>query len=277
MSESVKQLEVYLGGLLPKAADFCMRLVLAIIVLLIGLRVIKWVRKVVRKFLEKANVEKGVLQFLDSLLNVVLFAVLILAIAGKFGIDTTSVIALAGSIGVTIGLALQGSLSNFAGGIMILVLKPFRVGDYIVQGSEEGTVSEIQMFYTHLLTVDNRKIIIPNGSLVNNSIVNVSAQDKRQLDMNFGISYNSDLKLAKELLHKMIAEEARVMEGEPTMVVVSDLADSAVMLKVRFWVKPENYWGAKFDFTEKVKYVFDENKIEIPFNQLDVTIRGQEK
>lgn len=276
MAAEVSHLGAYLESMIPKTLDFGVRLILAVITLLIGIRVIKWIRKIVSRSLEKGHADKGVVQFLDSLLKMLLYAILILAIVGKFGVDTTSVIAIAGSAGVTIGLALQGSLSNFAGGIMILVLKPFRVGDYIVQGSEEGTVTEIQMFYTHLLTVDNRRVIIPNGNLVNNSLVNASAQDKRQMDLNFGISYSSDLKLAKELLNQMIDTEERVMKEEPTMVVVSELADSAVMLKVRFWVKPADYWGARFDFIERVKFTFDENGIEIPFNQLDVTLRNAE-
>ena len=272
VAEEVSHLGEYVESLIPKTLDFGARLILALFTLLVGIRLIKFIRKVVRRSLEKANVDKGVTQFMDSLLKVLLYAVLILAIVGKFGVDTTSVIALAGSAGVTIGLALQGSLSNFAGGLMILVLRPFRVGDYIVQDPLEGTVTEIQMFYTHLLTVDNRRVIIPNGTLVNNSLINASAQDKRQMDINIGISYNADLKAAKALLTSMIEAEERVMENEPTMVVVSELADSAVMLKVRFWVKPENYWPVKFDFTENMKLQFDANGIEIPFNQLEVTL-----
>lgn len=273
----MSQLGEYIEGLLPKVLDFGIRLVLAVVVILIGLKLIKFVRKIVRRSLERAHVDTGVIQFLDSLLKVALYAVLILAVVGKFGVDTTSVIALAGSAGVTIGLALQGSLSNFAGGVLILVLKPFRVGDYIIQGDLEGTVAEIQMFYTHLLTVDNKRVIIPNGSLANNSLINVSAQDKRRLDLDVGISYSADLRVAKNLMERMLEEEPRILVEEERTVVVSELADSAVIIKNRFWVRPGDYWQVKWDLTERIKLLFDTNGIEIPFQQLDVTVKNQEK
>lgn len=273
----MSQLGEYIEGLLPKVLDFGIRLVLAVVVILIGLKLIKFVRKIVRRSLERAHVDTGVIQFLDSLLKVALYAVLILAVVGKFGVDTTSVIALAGSAGVTIGLALQGSLSNFAGGVLILVLKPFRVGDYIIQGDLEGAVAEIQMFYTHLLTVDNKRVIIPNGSLANNSLINVSAQDKRRLDLDVGISYSADLRVAKNLMERMLEEEPRILVEEERTVVVSELADSAVIIKNRFWVRPNDYWQVKWDLTERIKLLFDTNGIEIPFQQLDVTVKNQEK
>ncbi|MBQ8184472.1 MAG: mechanosensitive ion channel [Lachnospiraceae bacterium] len=273
----MSQLGEYIEGLLPKVLDFGIRLVLAVVVILIGLKLIKFVRKIVRRSLERTHVDTGVIQFLDSLLKVALYAVLILAVVGKFGVDTTSVIALAGSAGVTIGLALQGSLSNFAGGVLILVLKPFRVGDYIIQGDLEGTVAEIQMFYTHLLTVDNKRVIIPNGSLANNSLINVSAQDKRRLDLDVGISYSADLRVAKNLMERMLEEEPRILVEEERTVVVSELADSAVIIKNRFWVRPNDYWQVKWDLTERIKLLFDTNGIEIPFQQLDVTVKNQEK
>lgn len=273
----MSQLGEYIEGLLPKVLDFGIRLVLAVVVILIGLKLIKFVRKIVRRSLERTHVDTGVIQFLDSLLKVALYAVLILAVVGKFGVDTTSVIALAGSAGVTIGLALQGSLSNFAGGVLILVLKPFRVGDYIIQGDLEGTVAEIQMFYTHLLTVDNKRVIIPNGSLANNSLINVSAQDKRRLDLDVGISYSADLRVAKNLMERMLEEEPRILVEEERTVVVSELADSAVIIKNRFWVRPGDYWQVKWDLTERIKLLFDTNGIEIPFQQLDVTVKNQEK
>lgn len=271
--EKVGHLQEYLEGLVPGILDFGIRLLLALLVFFIGVKLIKWIRKIVRRSMERAHADLGVIQFLDSLLKALLYGILFLAIIGKFGVDTTSVIALAGSAGVTIGLALQGSLSNFAGGVLILVLKPFRVGDYIIQDSLEGTVSEIQMFYTHLLTVDNRRVIIPNGNLVNDSLINASSQNKRQMDLNIGISYSSDLKAAKDLLNRMIEAETRIMAGEPKLVVVSELAESAVMLKVRFWVEPKDYWPVRWEFTENIKLLFDENGIEIPFNQLEVTLR----
>ena len=225
--------------------------------------------------MERAGADVGVIQFLDSLLKVIFYFVLIMLIASGFGVDTTSVMALVGSAGLTIGLAFQGSLSNFAGGVLILLIKPFKVGDYIIyiEDNLEGTVSEIQMFYTTLLTVDNRKVVIPNGVLSNNSLINVTAQDKRRLDIDVGIGYSSDLKLAKELCEKLLEENDKILREQEHLVVVDSLADSAVMLKLRFWVRPEDYWPAKWKMTEDVKLLFDRNGIEIPFNQLDVNIR----
>lgn len=215
------------------------------------------------------------IQFLDSLLKVMLYFILIMLLASGFGVDTTSVMALVGSAGLTVGLAFQGSLSNFAGGVLILLIKPFRVGDYIIYVNDnlEGTVSEIQMFYTILLTVDNRRVVIPNGVLSNNSLVNVSAQDKRRLDIDVGIGYSSDLKLARDLCEGLIDENEKILKEEEHLVVVDSLADSAVMLKLRFWVRPEDYWTTKWKITEDVKLLFDANGIEIPYNQMDVNIK----
>ncbi len=197
-------------------------------------------------------------------------------IASSFGVDTTSVVALVGSAGLAAGLALQGSLANFAGGVLLLMVRPFKVGDYIIQGDLEGTVSEIQMIYTYLLTPDNRKVVIPNGKLADNSLINVTAQEKRRLDIDVGISYTADLKKAKETGMKLLEREERVLKEEERLAVVSELADSAVILKLRFWVKPEDYWSVKWDMTEAVKLAFDAEGIEIPFNQVDVHIREEE-
>ncbi len=272
----IGMLDQYLDTALPKILDFGVRLLLALLFFFIGMKLIKLIRKIVRRSMERAKADMGVIQFCDSLVKALLYMILILATVSRFGVDTTSVIALAGSAGLTLGLALQGSLSNFAGGVLILLIKPFRVGDYIIQDSLEGTVAEIQMFYTRLLTVDNRMVVIPNGNLVNNSLVNVTAQDKRQMDLNIGISYRSDLRAAKDILYTIIDAEPRVMGEEAKMVVVSELAESAVMLKIRFWVRPEDYWPVRWDMTERIKLTFDENHIEIPYNQLDVTIRRED-
>ena len=271
--EHLSRLDQYLDELLPKLLNFGIQVLLALLTFFIGQRIIRLIRKLIRRSLERGGADLGVIQFLDSVMKALLYMILILAIVSKFGVDTTSVIALAGSAGLTLGLALQGSLSNFAGGVLILVLRPFRVGDYIIQDSLEGTVSEIQMFYTHLLTLDNRMVVIPNGSLANNSLVNVTAQDQRQMELDVGISYKSDLRAAKVLLEKLMDQEERVMEEESRMVVVAELAESSVVLKIRFWVRPSDYWPVRWDMMEQIKLTFDENGIEIPYNQLDVTIR----
>ena len=236
------------------------------------MKLIGWVRKILRKSLEKNHADTGLVQFLDSLVKYGLYILLALTILQRFGVQTTSIVAAIGSVGVAIGLALQGSLSNFAGGVIILLIKPFKVGDYVIQGSLEGTVSEIQLFYTTLTTPDNRKIIIPNGQLADNSLINATAADTRRLDIKVGISYNSDVKLAKDLLLKLGENDSDTLkeEGKAPMAAVDELADSSVNMLLRVWTPTDKYWDVKFRLTEAVKFAFDEAGIEIPFNQLDV-------
>lgn len=276
VTEQISRTQEYIDRYLPSVLSFGLRLLFAVIVFLVGARLIKLLRKFIRRSMERAGADVGLMQFLDSLLKVIFYFVLIMLIASGFGVDTTSVMALVGSAGLTIGLAFQGSLSNFAGGVLLLLIKPFKVGDYIIYVADnlEGTVTEVQMFYTTLLTADNRRVVIPNGVLSNNSLVNVTAQDKRRLDIDVGIGYDSDLKLAKELCEKLLNQEEKILDDQEHIVVVDSLADSAVMLKLRFWVRPEDYWNIKWRVTEKVKILFDENGIEIPFNQVDVNIKS---
>ncbi len=275
VTEHISRTQEYIDKYLPVAVSFGIRLILAVVVFLIGTRVIKLLRRIFRRFMERANADTGVIQFLDSLMKAILYFLLIMLLASGFGVDTTSVMALVGSAGLTVGLAFQGSLSNFAGGVLILLIKPFKVGDYIIYVADglEGTVAEIEMFYTMLLTPDNRKVVIPNGTLSNNSLINVTAQEKRRLDIDVGISYTADLKLARDLCEKLFEENEKILKEEEHVAVVDSLADSAVILKLRFWVKPEDYWAVKWKVTEEVKLLFDAHGIEIPFNQLDVNIR----
>ena len=217
----------------------------------------------------------GVTQFMDSLIRVLLYFLLVMFLADGIGVDTTSVMALVGSAGLTIGLAFQGSLSNFAGGVLILLIKPFKVGDYIIYTSAnlEGKVTKIEMFYTTLLTVDNKKVVIPNGTLSNSSLINVTAEDKRRIDITVGVSYTANLKLAKEVCLNLLAAQPAVLQDQNNMVVVDDLADSSVNLKICCWVSAEDYWSTRWELIEKIKLAFDENGIEIPFNQLDVNLK----
>ena len=270
--EEVSKLAEYVGGKIPGLIDFGVGVVLALVVFFIGTKIIKWIRKLIRISMDKGNVDKGVSQFVDSLVKFALYAILIFSIGSKFGLDTTSVAAALASCGVAIGLALQGSLSNFAGGVLILLLKPFVVGDYIIEDNKgrEGTVKEIQLFYTKLLTVDNKTVIIPNGSLANTSLTNVTAQDKRRLDLSVGISYDADLKKAKQLIEDLLCKDEDIMQSEGVTVFVDSLGDSAVMIGARGWVKKEAYWTAKWRLTENIKLTLDEHGIEIPFNQLVV-------
>ena len=277
--EEVGKLAQYVSGKIPSIIDFGVGVVLALVVFFIGTKVIKWIRKLIKISMEKGNVDKGVSQFVDSLVKFALYAVLIFSIGQKFGLDTTSVAAALASCGVAIGLALQGSLSNFAGGVLILMLKPFVVGDYIVEDNKgrEGTVKEIQLFYTKLLTVDNKTVVIPNGSLANTSLTNVTAQDKRRLDLSVGISYEADLKKAKSLIEKLFQEDEDIIKEEEIHVFVDALGDSSVVIGARGWVKKEAYWTAKWRLTEQMKLTLDENGIEIPFNQVVVHVKEESK
>lgn len=222
--------------------------------------------------MKRANAETGAVQFVDSFAKAALYVLLVLTLASSFGVDAASIVALLGSAGVAIGLAIQGSLSNLAGGVLILILKPFKVGDYIIESStgKEGNVTEIQIFYTKLLTYDNQTIILPNGNLANNSLVNVTAQESRRMEVNVSVSYKSDLKLAKETLMEVLANDAAVLKDKEMLVYVSELGGSAVELVVRCWFKQEDYWAGKWRVTENCKLSLDAAGVEIPFNQLDV-------
>lgn len=267
-------LKSYLEGLVPGLLGVALRVVIAVIIYFIGGKIIKWIRKVLRKALERSSVDKGVGQFLDSCTKVALYFVLVIIVVNQLGIETTSVVAVLGSAGLTIGLALQGSLSNFAGGVLILIFKPFKVGDYIIEDTHnnEGTVSEIMIFYTKLLTVDNKVIVIPNGVLANASLTNVTKQEKRRLDLFVGISYDADIKKAKTVLQELLLQEPARTANEEVNVFVEALEDSSVKIGCRVWVKAEEYWQAKWRLTESMKEKLEEAGIEIPYNQLNVSV-----
>lgn len=273
--EELSLLEKYMEESFPKLLDFAIDVILAIVVFGIGTRVIKWLVKIVKKSMTRANVEQGVLTFISSLFKYVLYFILVLVILSQFGVTASSVIAVLGSAGLTVGLALQGSLSNFAGGVLILLLKPFVVGDYIIENADgqEGTVSEITIFYTKLLTVDNKAIMLPNGTLSNSSIVNVTAMKKRRLDLLFGVAYDSDIQKVKEILERVAIGDEAILKDEPTNVFVSELKDSYVEMGTRGWVNKEDYWAAKWRITENVKLEFDKAGINIPFPQVEVTLK----
>lgn len=267
----------YLKGLMPSLLGFLLQIVFAVVILLIGSRIIKWLVRLVRKSMERGKAETGVITFLCSLLRYALYFVLIMIILSQFGVTTSSVVAVLGSAGLTLGLALQGSLSNFAGGVLILLLKPFVVGDYIKEGGGnlEGTVSEISIFYTKLLTVDNKMIAIPNGSLSNTSIVNFSRMEKRRVDLTVSVAYETNLADAKRVLKEVVDAESGVLRDEPVDIFVSALADSSVDLGIRVWVKNEDYWQVRWRLLENVKLALDENDITIPFPQMDVRLHEE--
>jgi len=272
--KDVNAVFAYLQGKIPDVVSFGVRIILCFVLFLIGRMLVKWIRKIVRRSMEHANADKGVMQFIDSFLKFGLYALMLFFIATWLGVEASSIAALLASCGVAIGLALQGSLSNLAGGILILLLKPFVVGDYIIEdsGKNEGTVKEIQIFYTKLSTMDNKIIVIPNGTLANNTLTNVTARPERQLELRVGISYDADIKKAKDLLLQVALSNPSVIQEEEYGVYVDDLADSAVILILRVWVQTEAYKKTRWQLLEDIKYTYDEHGIEIPYNQLTVHV-----
>ena len=273
--ETTKEVNAFLQQLQnhsPSLINMGIKVVVSLVVFFVGRILINWFRRIVRKAFERSKIDVGVAQFIDSLLKIVLYVLLIISIATNLGVDTASVASVIASAGVAIGLALQGSLSNFAGGVLILLLKPFVVGDYIIEDTckNEGTVKEIQLFYTKLTTIDNRTIVIPNGTLANNSLTNVTDKDERRLDLKIGISYEADLKEAKKIIAKLLEKEARIRTDKEILIFVDELAASAVVLGVRAWVKTEDFWDVKWKFLEDVKQEMDSAGIEIPYQQVAV-------
>ena len=270
--KQVNQLTQYVQDSIPGLITFGLKVLAALVAFFIGRLVIRWIRKIVRRSFERSGADKGVEQFVDSLLKYGLYALLVFSLISSLGFDTTSVAAVLASGGVAIGLALQGSLSNFAGGVLILLLNPFVVGDYIIEDTngKEGTVKEIQIFYTKLSTIDNKTIVIPNGMLTNNSITNATAKDERQLDLRVSISYDADIRQAKSVIENLLIKDECIIKNEQINVFVHELADSAVVLGIRAWVKNEEYWETRWRLLEEIKLLLDENGIEIPYPQMTV-------
>ena len=277
--EDLSFFDNYLKGLVPKLLPtligFALSVIGAVLVYAIGVRIIRWTRRLFRKMLQRHNVDEGVQQFLDAILKVAGYFILILIILGFFGVTTASVVAVLGSAGLTLGLALQGSLSNFAGGVLILLLKPFVVGDYIIEesGKKEGNVLEISIFYTTLLTADHNTVVIPNGTLANNSITNLTKSGRRRLDIRVGIAYSADLLLAKQVLQQVAEQSGHLLPDEEPTVLVDGLGDNSVDLIVRVWTNPDEYWDERWELTEQIKLALDQAGIEIAFPQLDVHVR----
>ena len=267
--------KTYLDKYTPAVIGFLVQIVVAIIVLLVGIKIIKSVVKVIKKGFDRSHIDDGVGTFLTSLIKYALYFILVMAILSSFGIATGSVVAVLGSAGLTIGMALQGSLSNFAGGVLILLLKPFVLGDYIIDDTtgEEGTVSNISIFYTRLKTIDNKVVLIPNGKLSDSCITNVSMMEKRRIDIYVTVSYSADLQKTKNVLNNVAISQVLRLEGEPIDIFVSELKDSAVEMGIRVWAKNEDYWTLKWKMTEDIKNALDANHIEIPFPQLDVNLK----
>ncbi len=267
-------LKSWLESVLPSVLSFFWSVVLALLIAYIGGKIIKILRKIMNKSMVRNHVEEGVRQFADQVLKYFLWILVIVLILGLFGFTASSLAAAVASLGVTAGLALQGSLSNFAGGVLILLLHPFAVGDYIIEDTNknEGTVTEISIFYTKLHTIDNKIIVIPNGALANNSITNATKSDRRQMDLVIPIGYDADIKKAKEILAQIVEKENRRLPEE-VHVFVKELNTSSVDLGLRFWVPTDDYWPVRWKMLEDIKEAFDAAGITIPFQQVDVNLK----
>ncbi len=256
MSESIMQTIINAG--------------IALVILLVGLWVAKRAKSIAINVMNKRGVDPLLSSFLSSIAHILIVIFVVIAALGKLGIQTTSLIAVLGAAGLAVGLALQGTLSNFASGVIIIALRPFKVGDFVEAGGISGTVEGIQIFSTSLKTGDNKAIIVPNSAITGSIITNYSANDTRRVDMVFGIGYGDDIKKAKNILHKIIDEDDRILKEPAPVIAVSELADNSVNFIVRPWTRTADYSGVYRDTTEKVKLTFDEEGISFPFPQRDV-------
>lgn len=250
--------------------EYAPRFILAIVVLLIGLRIIKAIQKVVRKACEKSSLEEALKSFVTSLVGWILKVMLFIAVADMVGVKTTSFVAILGAAGLAIGLALQGTLANFAGGVLIMLFKPYKIGSLIESQGVLGVVKEIQIFNTVLLTPENKTAIMPNGALMNNHIINYSREGKIRVDLTIGVAYEADFREAKRVLAEVLQNDPRVLKEPAPTVAVSELGDSSVNLAVRPWCDPAVYWDVYFDTLENSKLALDSAGISIPFPQMDV-------
>lgn len=249
------------------------KILYALVTLVIGWWLIRILRKFVERRMEKRRVDVSLRHFLSGLISISLKILLLVTVASMIGIATTSFIAILGAAGLAIGLALQGSLANFAGGALILLFKPFRVGDYISAQGFEGTVKKIEIFNTIVHTIDNKVIILPNGSLSNNPITNYSKEKTRRVDITFGISYDDDVSKAIKIIMNIVKKDKRILKDPEPFVRMGELADSSINIKTRVWCKTEDYWDIYFDVLELVKNSFDKGKISIPYPQMDVHMK----
>lgn len=257
------------------AIPWGINIVMALVIFYIGRFIVNILVKVLGTLMAKASVDETLVDFVKSITHAVLLLFVIVASLNQLGVDTTSLVALLGAAGLAIGLSLQGSLQNFASGVMLLLFKPFKAGDFVEAGGCAGVVEKVDIFTTTMRSGDNKEIIIPNGAIYGGNIINYSARETRRVDMVFGIGYDDDIKKAKEILEKTVNADPRVLADPAPVIAVSELADSSVNFVVRPWVKSADYWGVLFDLTENIKLAFDENNISIPYPQLDLHMPSQ--
>lgn len=272
------EFKTWMDRITPPLAALGKDILAALLIFLIGRRIVKWLNKVLKRSFERSNMEEGLSHFLLSFINIALNVIVAFMAVSVFDAAVTSIMAVLGSAGLTLGLALQGSLSNLAGGVLILIMKPFQVGDYIITGAkEEGTVIGIDIFYTHLLTVDNRRVVIPNGGLSNSSITNVTREPVRRLDLLVSVDYSENIQRVKKILLELLGTQEMVLRDRPMDIYVNSFDPSAISIGLRVWTETENYWILKWKLLEEIKEEFDRNEIVIPFDQLDVNISQDEK
>lgn len=260
----------YIDLAIQYGIEYGLRIAGAIAIFIIGKWVAHKLSSIVAKLLERGGVDKTLSDFVVNLVDILLMVVVILAAVKNLGIDTTSLVAILGAAGLAVGLALQGTLGNIGSGVILILFRPFKIGDFVTAGGESGTVRAITLFNTELLTADNKVILIPNSAIASSSITNYSTMDTRRVDFVFGIGYEDDLKLAKQTLQEIIDADDRILKEPASFIGVGELGDSSVNFTVRVWVKAADYWGVHFDTIEKVKLTFDEKGISIPYPQMDV-------
>ncbi len=270
------KLEQYGDQLLDWLADKVFDIVVALIFLFIGMKVAKLLVKIIKRAFEKTSMEDSVEGFLLSVIKGILYAIVFVMAISIVGVQVTSLVAILGTASLSIGLALQGSLANFAGGVLILLMKPFKVGDYIVENDKkcEGTVEAIDIFYTKLRTYDNKIIVIPNGNITANSIINVTAEESRKLDITVGVSYDSDIKLVKDTLTDIVITSPYYDKTKEMNIFVDSFQDSSIRMGIRCFVKTEDYWAARWGMLEEIKLKFDQKGIVIPYSQVEVTVKN---
>lgn len=264
--------------LLERAGDWLLstgyRLLVAALILMVGMKLIRKVRNILDRSMEKAGVEMTLRKFLDALVYALLMGLLVFMAAEEIGIKATSLVAVVGSIGLALSLAMEKTLANFAGGVMVLLLKPFKVGDFVSTPDGDGTVDAIGLVYTTLVTGDNQRINIPNSNMTSNVVTNVTGVEKRKLILSIGIGYDADLKKAKAVLERLLYAHPGIIKEEDILVVVESLGESSVNLSARGWTKTEDYWATRWDLLEQIKLTFDEEGIEIPYNYLNVNVKN---
>ncbi len=270
MDVTTTDVNKYVDMAIQYGAEYGLRIIGAIAIFVIGKWVAKKLSGLIKTLMDRGEIDTTLSEFIASIIDILLLVVVILAAINNLGIDTTSFIAILGAAGLAIGLALQGTFGNIGAGVILILFRPFEVGDFISAGGESGTVESITLFNTTLLTPDNKVILIPNSAVASGNITNFSKKETRRVDFVFGIGYDDDLKLAKATLQEIIDADARILKDPGSFIGVGELADSSVNFTVRVWVKASDYWGVHFDTTEKVKLTFDEKGISIPYPQMDV-------